>query len=34
LNVFEKDIMPDLASYATALIVNELQAIYPNLKIE
>lgn len=34
LNVFEKDIMPDLASYGTSLIVKELQAVYPNLKIE
>lgn len=34
LNVFEKDIMPELASYATAFIVSELQSVYPNLKIE
>ncbi len=34
LNVFEKDIMTDLASYATALIVEELKKEYPNLKIE
>lgn len=34
LNVFEKDILTDLASYATALIVDELKKVYPNLKIE
>lgn len=34
LNVFEKDIVPDLASYATAFIINELQKEFPNLKIE
>lgn len=33
LNVFEKDILTDLASYATALIVDELRKEYPNLKL-
>jgi len=34
LNVFEKDILPDLASFATALIVEGLKKEYPNLIIE
>lgn len=34
LNVFEKDIVPELASYATAFILKELQKVFPNLKIE
>ncbi|MDD5769476.1 MAG: phenylalanine--tRNA ligase subunit beta [Candidatus Gracilibacteria bacterium] len=34
LNVFEKDILPELASYATSLIVEELKLVFPNLKLE
>lgn len=34
LNVFEKDILTDLAQYATALIVDELLKEFPKLKIE
>lgn len=34
LNIFEKDILTDLASYATALIVEELLKEFPSLKIE
>jgi len=34
LNVFEKDIMPDTAGYATALILKELQKNFPNAKVE
>lgn len=34
LNIFEKDIPTDLASYATALIVEELKHEYPNLSID
>jgi len=34
LNVFEKDILTDLASYWTALIVEELKLEYPNLSID
>ncbi len=34
LNVFEKDILTDLASYATSLIYNELLKEFPQLKIE
>lgn len=34
LNVFEKDIVPELAHYASAFIVEELEKVFPNLKIE
>lgn len=34
LNVFEKDIVPDLAGYAISFIIKELQKEFPNLKIE
>lgn len=33
LNVFEKDIVPDLASYASAFILGELEKEFPNLKV-
>ncbi len=34
LNVFEKDIVPELASYATAFILQELKKAFPNMKVE
>ena len=34
LNVFEKDILTDLASYATALIISELKKDYPALTLD
>jgi phenylalanyl-tRNA synthetase beta subunit len=34
LNVFEKDILPDTAHHATALIVEELQKVSPNLTLD
>lgn len=34
LNVFEKDILPETAHHATALIVKELQKVSPNLSLD
>ncbi len=33
LNVFEKDILPETASHATALIINELKKAHPNTEV-
>ncbi|MDQ7022906.1 MAG: phenylalanine--tRNA ligase subunit beta [Candidatus Gracilibacteria bacterium] len=34
LNVFEKDLLPEMASRGASLIISELEKVFPNLKIE
>jgi len=34
LNVFEKDLLPEMASRGASLIISELQKVFPKLKIE